>query len=77
MRKRGGKPAGPFSVQIVKGRRLSNDLANRLNDYRHTFPRRQIIAVNVLPMPDESNLGDGPGADTPVVYEIVWEEPPK
>ncbi len=71
MRKRSGKPKGPFSVQVIKGEMLSNILANRLNDYRHQFPRREIVAVSVLEIVE----GDMPPAQ--VVYEVIWEEPPK
>lgn len=69
MKQRSGKPKGPFHVQVVKGKRLSNDLANRLNDYRHQFPNREIVAVNVI--------DTGFAADDPVLYEVVWEAPPK
>lgn len=69
MRKHSGKPKGPFHVQVIKGKRLSNDLPNRLNDYRHQFSRREIVAVNVL--------DPGFTADDPVVYEVIWEAPPK
>jgi hypothetical protein len=66
VRKHSGRPRGVFHVQIIKGQRLSNDLANRLNDYKHQFPQREIIAVNVLP--------PLPGDLRPdlVLYEVVW-----